>query len=103
MATQTYRFYATTALGMEKILLEELSALGGEDVEQERSGVAFTGPLEIGYRACLWSRIANRILLPLKTFDAADPDQLYGGVRSIHWTEHLAPENTLAVDFVSSH
>lgn len=88
---------------MESLLAEELRALGLSDVQVARAGVAFRGPLESGYRACLWSRVANRVLLPLKTFAAPDADRLYGGVRAIHWTDHLTAKNTLAVDFSTSH
>src|SRR5690242_9442704 len=95
-------FFATTAKGMEPLLAQELRKLGAQNVAEARAGVSFEGPLEIAYRACLWSRIANRILLPLKTFPAPDPDRLYSGVRSIHWTEHLSAKQTLAVDFSAS-
>ena len=78
---ETYKFFATTAKAMEALLAEELKALGATAVEETRAGVFFEGPLEIAYRACLWSRIANRILLPLKKFDAAAPEKLYAGLR----------------------
>src|SRR5690606_9003173 len=52
--------------------------------------------------ACLWSRTANRVLLPLARFPAATPEALYAGVHTIDWGEHLSPDATLAVDFVSS-
>lgn len=101
MPKDELKFYATTALGMEELLTQELKALGIDVLKTSRAGVQFQGTLEAGYRACLWSRIANRILLPLKTFTAADADQLYQGVRSIHWTDHLTSSQTLAVDFSS--
>jgi 23S rRNA (guanine2445-N2)-methyltransferase / 23S rRNA (guanine2069-N7)-methyltransferase len=103
MSKEKYDFFATTAKGMEKLLVEELLSLGAGSVKETRSGVSFNDTLEMAYRACLWSRIANRVLLPLKTFPAVDPDQLYGGVRSIHWTDHLTVQDTLAVDFSTSH
>ncbi len=96
-------FFATTAKGMESLLAQELREMGITEIQEKRAGVAFRGTLEAGYRACLWSRIANRILLPLRTFSAPDADALYQGVRSIHWTDHLTSQNTLAVDFSSSH
>lgn len=103
MAAEQYFFYATSAKGMEVLLADEIRKMGATSVEVGRAGVSFQGPLEIGYRACLWSRVANRVLLPLKTFPAPDPDRLYGGVRSIHWKDHLTVKDTLAVDFSSSH
>jgi 23S rRNA (guanine2445-N2)-methyltransferase / 23S rRNA (guanine2069-N7)-methyltransferase len=103
MASEQYSFYATSAKGMEVLLSDEISKMGATSVGLGRAGVSFRGPLEMGYRVCLWSRIANRVLLPLKTFPAPDPDRLYGGVRSIHWKDHLTIQDTLAVDFSSSH
>lgn len=95
-------FFATTGRGLESLLANELRVLGAEDVREQRGGVAFRGPLRIGYAACLWSRIANRILLPLARFPAPDADALYAGVRALDWRQHLSPDATLAVDFVSS-
>ena len=92
------QFFATAALGLEPLLLTELADLGATDVKQERAGVRFSGNLGMAYKACLWSRLASRILLPLATFTASDPDQLYAGVLAIDWSEHLLVENTLAVD-----
>ena len=99
---ETYRLFATTAKGMEALLAEEIRAAGASDVAETRAGVSFQGTLETAYRVCLWSRIANRVLLPLKTFPAPTPEKLYGGVRSIRWSDHLTSKSTLAVDFSST-
>jgi 23S rRNA (guanine2445-N2)-methyltransferase / 23S rRNA (guanine2069-N7)-methyltransferase len=66
-----------------------------------RGGVACAGTLEVAYRACLWSRVANRVLLPVAEFAAPTPDALYAGVRAVDWSEHLSADRTLAVDAVS--
>src|SRR5579883_24757 len=87
---------------MEALLATELRALGAGSVEERRAGCAFEGPLAVAYRACLWSRVASRVLLPLATFPSEDADALYAGARAIPWADHLAPRATLAVDFASS-
>lgn len=87
---------------MESLLLQEIQSFGAQDIHETRAGVYFQGTLELGYRACLWSRIANRILLPLATFAAPTPEKLYGGVKQIRWSDHLTPQNTIAVDFSAS-
>ena len=97
--SEIHRFFATTAKGMEALLSDELQSFGSSNLEVTRAGVYFSGTLEVAYRACLWSRIANRILLPLKKFPAPTPEKLYGGVKSIKWSDHLSYKNTLAVDF----
>jgi 23S rRNA (guanine2445-N2)-methyltransferase / 23S rRNA (guanine2069-N7)-methyltransferase len=96
--TSHRNFFATAPKGIEPLLADELRALGAFEVAEGRSGVSFSGPLEIAYRACLWSRLANRVLLPLATFPATSPEELYAGVRSLRWSEHLSTESTLAVD-----
>ncbi len=69
---------------------------------EKKAGVIFSGSLEVAYRACLWSRVANRILLPLTEFTASNPDQLYKGIQQINWSEHLTVTGSLAVDFTTS-
>ena len=90
-------FFATCPKGLEYLLRDELIALGA-DAHEARAGVRFEGYLECAYRACLESRLASRILLTLAEFDAADADALYAGTRTIDWSEHLAPDATLAID-----
>jgi 23S rRNA (guanine2445-N2)-methyltransferase / 23S rRNA (guanine2069-N7)-methyltransferase len=100
--TATRQFFATCPKGIEPLLADELRQLGAEMVKETRAGVSFEGALAIGYRACLWSRLASRILLPLTSFPAPTPEALYTGVQTIAWKEHLAAEGTLAVDFTTS-
>lgn len=95
-------FFATTAKGMEPLLVAELEGLGAQQIEERRAGASFAGPLETAYRTCLWSRVSSRILLPLATFPARDAAELYDGVRAVVWGDHLAPGQTLAVDFATS-
>ena len=91
-------YFATCPKGLEYLLRDELVALGASEVHETLAGAHFSGTLETAYRACLWSRLASRILLPLGEFDAADDDALYRGVQAIDWSEHLAVHATLAVD-----
>ena len=91
-------FFATCPKGLEYLLRDELLALGASEAHEALAGVRFEGTLETAYRACLWSRLASRILLPLAEFDAADDQGLYAGVQSVDWSAHLAPHGTLAVD-----
>ncbi len=96
-----HRFFATAPKGMEGLLADELRQLGAANVGETRAGVGFQGDLSQAYRVCLWSRIANRVLMPLTSFPAADPEQLYAGVFAIDWTQHLAVNGSLVVDFSS--
>jgi 23S rRNA (guanine2445-N2)-methyltransferase / 23S rRNA (guanine2069-N7)-methyltransferase len=96
---ESHSLFATSPRGLQDLLASELESLGLEGVHPQRGGVAFDGGVPEAYRACLWSRIANRVLLPLATFEAEDDDGLYRGVGTIDWSAHLGSEQTLAVDF----
>jgi 23S rRNA (guanine2445-N2)-methyltransferase / 23S rRNA (guanine2069-N7)-methyltransferase len=95
-------FFATTAKHLESLLETELRGLGATHVKRVRAGVGFAGDLALAYRVCLWSRVANRVLLPLRSFPAPDPEKLYGGVKQIRWSDHLDAGRTMAVDFSAS-
>jgi 23S rRNA (guanine2445-N2)-methyltransferase / 23S rRNA (guanine2069-N7)-methyltransferase len=96
------QFIATAPKHMEQLLADELRAIGAEAVAEIRSGCSFEGDLKSAYRVCLWSRVANRILMPLAHFPAATPEALYAGVQSVDWQEHFDVDDTFAVDFNSS-
>ena len=95
-------YFATCPKGLEYLLRDELVALGAADVREALAGVYFAGELDIAYRACLWSRLASRILLPLAEFDAADGEALYDGMQSIDWSEHMAAHATFSIDAVTA-
>ncbi len=94
----SFRYAATCPKGVEAMLAAEIAALGAADVRETRAAVTFSGPLKLAYRACLWSRLASRVLLVLAEFDAGTADDLYGGVAAVPWEEHADPDRTLAVD-----
>ncbi len=93
------QFFATTPKNMESLLADELRALGASDVCETRAGASFSANLSTAYRICLWSRIANRILLVLARVPAATPEALYSGVQGIQWAQHFDVNNTFAVEF----
>lgn len=64
------RFYATSPLGFESLLAQELVNMGASTVSEAKAGIVFEGDLALAYRACLWSRLANRILMPISSFPA---------------------------------
>jgi 23S rRNA (guanine2445-N2)-methyltransferase / 23S rRNA (guanine2069-N7)-methyltransferase len=84
---------------MEPILADELSPLGAEDIKLTQGGVYFNGDLKVGYSACLWSRLANRVLLLLHSEAVDSVDELYDAVSKVEWTEHFDSDQTFLVDY----
>lgn len=91
-------FYATCAAGFEQLLADELTSLGIGRVRPLRGQVAFEGTLASGYRACLWSRIASRVVAVIARVDARDAERLYEGLVQIGWEEQLPQGATFAID-----
>lgn len=91
-------FFATCPTGFEQLLASELRELGMQAVRPLRGQVAFTGTDAQAMRACLWSRLASRIVLVLDRVDAANADVLYESLARIPWEEHVLPAKTFAVD-----
>lgn len=99
---QPLSFFAPCPLGLEHLLAEELRALGATGVRAARAGASFSGDLATGYRACLWSRLAARVLMRVVEVPAGSPEELYDSVRALPWEDHMSVDGTLAVDFTAS-
>ena len=94
-----FELYLTCPKGLEGLLADEARGLGLEDVREHTSALRGSADMETAYRLCLWSRLANRVLLVLKRFSMKNADDLYDGVHDVDWQEHLDAAGTLAVEF----
>ena len=103
MNTGALKLLASAPRGFGDLLVHELTAYGAFGTRERSSGVAFSGDLECAYRACLWSRVANRVFLEVAQFEARDAEEFHAAVRAIDWTAHLGPSATLACDFSGRH
>jgi len=101
--SDTFALVATCGRGLEGALARELSALGASAVEERVAAVGFRGSLEAGYRACLWSRVASRVLLPLAEGPVVKADDLYELTKGVRWEDHLPLGKTFAVDAAGRH
>ena len=96
------KIFATCPKGLEELLAKELESLGAKETGLTVAGVFAEGEINFTYKACLWSRIANKILLPLTKFDVFTDIDLYEGIKDISWQLHLTPRESIAVDFSGS-
>ncbi len=98
MSANVRYWIATAPVGAASVLAEELAQFGATDLRERSNDVKFQGTLETGYRACLWSRCATRVLLSLGSLDASSTEKLFAAIGRIDWREHFAPGATLACD-----
>ncbi|MBU2712887.1 bifunctional 23S rRNA (guanine(2069)-N(7))-methyltransferase RlmK/23S rRNA (guanine(2445)-N(2))-methyltransferase RlmL [Zooshikella harenae] len=102
MANTIVDCFVTCAKHLEGLLAEEIQALGGHSIKETVAGVTFKASMPDVYRVCMWSRLANRVLLPLVQGKVEQADDLYTLVQQVPWEDHLSPTGTIAVDFSGS-
>lgn len=91
-------FFATCPAGFERLLAHELHVLRIKEVRPLKGRVAFFGSIEDGYRACMYARLASRIILVLTRITATDQDTLFDGVYGISWEDHISEGASIAID-----
>lgn len=85
--------------GLEGLLAAEAESLGAQKSAETVGAIRVNASLEVGYRLCLWSRLANRVLLPLAEFSGDTAQQLYDGLYAIDWPAQMAEGASVLVDF----
>jgi putative N6-adenine-specific DNA methylase len=93
-----FEMIAKTFRGLEEVLATELVGIGANNVQIQRRAVSFTGDKALMYKANLCSRTASRILKPILTFDASNPDEVYEQVKKIHWSDYMSVDSTFSID-----
>lgn len=96
----SFELVAKTMQGLEEVLAREITELGGNDVQIGRRMVSFSGDQRLLYKANLYLRTAVRILKPIATFRAKNPDEVYEQVRKIQWEKYFSPNQTFTIDSV---
>lgn len=83
---------ATSAFGLESIVVHELKKIGIEKTEVENGRINFQGDYSAVVKSNLWLRCADRVLIKLASFRAYDFEQLYQGALAVEW-ENFIPVN----------
>ena len=94
---------ATAPRGLADLAAREIRDCEVADISERNAGVRFSGTLRSGYLACLWSRVASRVLLEILDFEAPDTEGFYRGACQLDWRAHLGPGATLACEFTGAH
>jgi putative N6-adenine-specific DNA methylase len=91
---------AKTLFGLEDILAKELIELGANDLIIGNRMISFTGDKALLYKSNYHCRTALRILQPILTFPAKNPDEVYEKVKTIDWNRYIPNKKTFAIDAV---
>ena len=88
---------ATCLFGLEKLLGEEIDALGYERTETIDGRVTFIGDERAIYRANLHLRFAERVFIKVGSFKAESFEELFEGTRALEWEKFIGSEDAFPV------
>ncbi|WP_019413378.1 class I SAM-dependent RNA methyltransferase [Paenisporosarcina sp. TG20] len=92
----THRLVATSAMGLESIVADEVKALGFE-TQTENGKIYFEGDELAIARANMWLRVADRVKIIAGDFKATTFDQLFEQTKAIPWENYLSVDAAFPV------
>jgi putative N6-adenine-specific DNA methylase len=94
---KTSQYFAQVAGSLEEDAAAELGELGATQVEAVHRGVRFSAPADVVYRVAYASRLVGKVLAPLRSFRARDPEELYERARDLRWDLLIDNRDTFSV------
>lgn len=91
------KFVAKTLYGLEKVLAEEIIAMGASDVQAVNRAVMFSGDKDLLYRVNYCSRTALSVLMPVSDFRIRSKDDLYKNGSKIDWDRYMDADDTFSI------
>ena len=82
-------YVATCLFGVERMLADEIDALGSKRTDTSDGRITFEGDAAAIARCNLWLRTAERLYAKLGAFEADTFDALFEGVKALPWEEWL--------------
>lgn len=89
--------FITTPRGLEAVLVEELTALGLQNIEPLDGGVRLQGSWEDCYRINLHSRIAGKVLWQVVQGHFRNEDDIYQQAVKLPWHEWFAVSSSIKI------
>ena len=91
------RLVATCLFGLERLLGEEIEALGYERISTIDGRITFLGDEEAVALSNIFLRYAERVFISLGSFRAETFDMLFEGVRALPWENFIGKNDAFPV------
>lgn len=95
--TMKLELVATCLFGLEKLLGEEIEALGYEKISTIDGRVTFLGDEEAVALSNVFLRFAERVFIKLGAFKAESFEELFEGTKEIAWEEFIGKDDAFPV------
>lgn len=92
-----FELVATCLFGLEKLLGEEIDALGYERTSTIDGRVSFLGDPEAIALSNIFLRYAERVFIKLGSFSAETFDELFEGTRALPWPDFIGMRDAFPV------
>lgn len=90
-------YFIQIAHGVEELGIAEITPFGVEKCSPVYRGITFEANQETVYNIIYNSRLASRVLAPIRRFHCHEEDYLYKVASSIEWSDFLDPDRTFAI------
>jgi len=94
---ETGRYFAQCAEGFETLVAAELDDLGAGEITPGFRGMHFGAEPHTLYSVNYRSRLASRVLAPLKSFVCRSREELYREAKSINWQALFSVDHTFLI------
>ena len=88
---------ATCLFGLERLLGEEIEALGYERISTIDGRITFRGDGEAVALANISLRFAERVFIKPGSFRATSFEELFEGTKALGWSEFIGPDDAFPV------
>ena len=83
--------------GLESVVTYEVKKIGGENLVTTDGKVSFEGGFDTLAKANLWISSGERVLIELASFEVRSFEQLFEGVKAIHWEDFIGKNDAFPV------
>lgn len=88
---------ATSAFGLESIVVRELNKIGVEKTEVENGRISYRGDYQTIVKSNIWLRCADRVMINLASFRAEDFEELFQGALAVEWANFIPVNGNMHV------
>ncbi|MGH8700150.1 MAG: THUMP domain-containing class I SAM-dependent RNA methyltransferase [Burkholderiales bacterium] len=92
------KFFATCPRGLERVLADELEALGAREIKPVDGGAAFGGDFALCYATNFESRVASRVLWQVGHARYRSEHDVFDAARALAWPRFFDVSRTIRVN-----
>ena len=96
-------FFASCAVGMETLLLKEITNVGIQDTRSQRGGVDFKCDDLMAIKVILHTRVASRVYKRLWEFEANSEKDIYDKAVVLDWKDVMDLKQTFKIRTIFEH